>query len=63
MSLRFHLTPIRMTKIKKKKLKQQHILMRLIKGVKGDIPSLTGRIANCYNHSENYSGNFSENWK
>jgi hypothetical protein len=51
-SLRFHLTPVRIAKIKnsgKNLEKEEH-------------SSIVGGIANLYNHSGNQSGGFSENW-
>jgi hypothetical protein len=56
-TLRFHLTPVRMVKIKnsgdsrcwQRCQKEEHSF-------------IVGGIANWYNHSENLSGNSSENW-
>jgi hypothetical protein len=55
MPLRFHLTPITVTKMKISGNK--HMLKRVWK-----IPH-TGGIANWYNHPGNQSGGSSENWK
>jgi hypothetical protein len=57
-TLRFHLTPVRMAKIKnsgdtayagKDMVKEEHF-------------SIAGGIANLYSHSENQFGSSSENW-
>jgi len=54
--MRFHLTLVRMVKIKNSDL-------MLIKDVeKKEHSSIVGGIANWYNHSGNHSGGFSENW-
>jgi alpha-amylase/alpha-mannosidase (GH57 family) len=63
MTLRFHLTPIRMAKIKKKKKKTQAIADTGEDVKKEEHSSIVGGIANWYNHAENQSGGSSENWK
>jgi hypothetical protein len=59
MTLRFHLTPIRMAKIKTSGVS------RCWRGCgeRGTHSSIAGRIANWYNHSGNQTGGSSENWK
>ena len=56
-TLRFHLTPVRMAKIK--------IQVTADAGEdveKEEHSSIVGGIAGLYNHSGNQSGGFSENW-
>jgi hypothetical protein len=56
-TLRCHLTPVRMAKIKTSGDS------RCWQGVeKGEHSSIVGGIASCYNHSGNQSGSSSENW-
>jgi hypothetical protein len=58
MTLRFHLTPIRMAKI------NSQVTEHVVKNVKkGEHSSVTDGIATCYNHSGNQSRVFSENWE
>jgi hypothetical protein len=57
-TLRFHPTPIRMAKIKKKTKETEHAGKDV---EKGEHSSIAGGIANWYNHSGNQSGCFSEN--
>ena len=64
MNLRFHLTPNRMTKIKKKKKKQKTPQVTVHVGVdveKEKHSSIAGGIACWYNHSVNQFGSSSEN--
>jgi hypothetical protein len=57
-TLRFHLTPVRMAKIKNSGDS------RFVEDVeKEEHSSITGGIASWYNHSGNQSGSFSEHWK
>jgi hypothetical protein len=59
MTLRFHLTPIRMAKIKKKK---PQVTVHIGRNVENEEhTSIAGGIANWYNHSGNQSGGSSEN--
>jgi hypothetical protein len=58
-TLRFHLTPIRMAKIK---TSGGNTCWRGY-GERGKRSSIAGGIANWYNHSGNQSGGSSENWK
>jgi hypothetical protein len=56
-TLRFHLTPVRMAKIK------IQVTADTGKNVeKEEHSSIVGGIANLYNHSGNQSGSSSENW-
>jgi hypothetical protein len=56
-TLRFHLTPVRMAKIK------YAGASRCCKNVeKEEHSSIPGGIASWYNHSGNHSGSFLENW-
>ena len=57
-TLRFHLIPIRMAKIKH--LSTTHAGEDV---EEGEHSSIAGGSANWYNHSENQSACFSENWK
>jgi len=58
MTLRFHLPPIRMSKMK------TQVTAHGGEDVKnGEDCSVTGGTANWYNHSGNQSGGSSENWK
>ena len=57
-TLRFHLTPVRMAKIK----------IQVTADAGEDVEreehsSIASGISNWYNHSETHSGSFSENWK
>jgi uncharacterized protein (UPF0303 family) len=57
-TLRFHLTPVRMAKIKK-----TQVTADAGEGVeKEEYSSIAGGITIWYNHSGNESGNSSENW-
>ena len=56
MTLRFHLTPIRMAKIK---TTGDNACWRGCR----ERGATAGEIANWYNHSGNQSGGHSENWK
>jgi hypothetical protein len=58
MTLRFHLTSVRMTKIK---TSDDNTLWRGCG--KEEHSSIVGEIVNWYNHSGNQSGGSSENWK
>ena len=60
MTLRNHLTPIKMAKIKRN---AQEIAYGSKDIEKGQHSSVSGGIANLYNHTGNQSGIFSENWK
>ena len=55
MTLRFHLIPVRMAKIKTTHVREEV--------EKEEHPFIAGEIANWYNHSGNQSGVSSENWK
>jgi hypothetical protein len=55
-TLRFHLTPIRMAKIKNSCDSTCYV-------EKEENSSIAGGIANWYNHSGNQSGVSSQNWK
>jgi hypothetical protein len=56
-TLRFHLTPVRMAKIK------NQVIVDAGKDVeKGEHASIAGGIASLYHHSGNQSDGFSENW-
>jgi hypothetical protein len=56
-TMRFHLTPVRMTKVK------NSCDSRCCEDVeKEKHSSIAGGIASLYNHSGNQSGGFSENW-
>ena len=56
-TLRFHLTPVRMAKIK------IQVTADTGKDVeKEEHSSIVGEIASCYNNSGNQFGNSSENW-
>ena len=58
MTLRFHLTPIRMNRSK------LQVTTHVGEDVeKEEHSSIAGGIANCDNHSGNQSGGSSENWK
>jgi len=55
--LRFHLTPVRMAKIK------NQVTADAVEDVeKEEHSSIVGGIANWYNHSGNQSGGSSKNW-
>jgi hypothetical protein len=58
MTLRFHLTPIKMAKIKTSGTTPVGQDVE-----KEQQPSIAGGIANWYNHSGNQSDSSSENWK
>jgi hypothetical protein len=55
MTLRFHLTPIRVAKIKNSSCNEDV--------EQGEHPSIDGRGANVYNHSGNQFDSFSESWE
>ena len=60
MTLRNHLTPIKMAKIKRN---AQEIAYGSKDIEKGQHSVVAGGIANLYNHTGKQSGIFSENWK
>ena len=59
-TLRFHLTPVKMAKIKYSKIQVTADAGEDVE--KEEHSSIPGGIASLYNHSENQSGGSSENW-
>ena len=59
-TLRFHLIPIGMAKIKKKKSRKAHACEDV---EQGENSSIAGESINLYNHYGNQFGCFSENWE